>query len=74
MQILTKRQLRAVLEAQTDTALASFFGISPSAVSQWSEEEPIPERRMLQLAVRRPELLAKIAAAADASPTGERAA
>ena len=56
MHRITKRQLRAALDADTDTKLADFFGITISAVSQWPEDEPIPERRMLQVALRRPDI------------------
>lgn len=56
MSPLTKRKLRALLEVDTDSQVAEFFGISPSAVSQWSLDDPIPELRQLQAERKRPDL------------------
>ena len=59
MSQITKRQLRDALEIDTDSALAEFFGISPSAVSQWAMDEPIPMLRALQATVKRPGLFGR---------------
>lgn len=56
MERITKRELRTALRLETDAEVATFYGISASAVSQWAEDEPIPELRQLQAEVRRPEL------------------
>lgn len=53
---LTKDQLRARLQVRTDSEIAAFFGISPSAVSQWKDDQPIPELRQLQAERKRPDL------------------
>jgi DNA-binding transcriptional regulator YdaS (Cro superfamily) len=58
MSQITKRQLRTALNLETDSALAVFFGISPSAVSQWPLDEPIPMLRALQAEVKRPDVFA----------------
>lgn len=52
----SKRELRERLEFTTDVEVARFFGISGSAVSQWGEDEPLPELRQLQAARKRPDL------------------
>lgn len=61
---ITKRQLRAALREPggsdlSDADLARWFGISQSAVSQWDEDGPIPRLRMLEVAIKRPELVAE---------------
>jgi hypothetical protein len=48
MDPLTKTQLKAALGVKHDAEVAAFFGISASAVSQWPDDEPIPELRQLQ--------------------------
>lgn len=58
---LTKRELRVGLQPPdgpelSDADLARWFGISQSAVSQWPEDAPIPERRALLVALKRPDL------------------
>lgn len=51
---ITKLQLMAVLGFETQTELADYFGISLSAISQWLDDEPIPELRELQARQRDP--------------------
>lgn len=53
---LTKRVVRQKLEADTDAEVARFFGISAAAVSQWPEDQAIPELRQLQAERKRPDL------------------
>lgn len=53
---LTKRRLREALQYTSDAEVAVFFGITPSAVSQWREDDPIPELRQLQAERKRPDL------------------
>lgn len=58
---ISKRDLKAALREGdsadlSDADLARWFGISQSAVSQWSDDAPIPEFRALQVAVKRPDL------------------
>lgn len=36
--------------------LADFFAVSETAVSLWPADAPLPEKRILQLQVRRPDL------------------
>lgn len=43
----------AIRLATSAAALASIFGITPSAVSQWGEE--LPEARYWELRVKKPE-------------------
>lgn len=47
---------QAIERAGTATALAQILGISPGAVSQWGED--VPDRRVWQLRVLRPEWFA----------------
>lgn len=55
--IPTKARLRDLLGLTTDAQLVEFFTpISASAVSQWGEDEPIPEKRWLWVLVKRPDL------------------
>jgi hypothetical protein len=63
MSQITKRRLRQLLEVDTDAAVAAFFGISGSAVSQWGDDDPIPLLRQLQAERKRPDLF--VAARAD---------
>lgn len=58
MHMITKASLRHALGFETDAQVAGFFGITPSAVSLWGEDEPIPELRQLQAQRRRPDLFA----------------
>lgn len=51
---ITKLRLMAVLGFETQTELADYFGISLSAISQWPDDEPIPELRELQARQRDP--------------------
>jgi hypothetical protein len=54
---ITKRTLRTALGPGTrDVAIADFFGITQAAVSQWGEDDPIPEMRALQAMHKRPDL------------------
>lgn len=70
---ITKRQLREALGPKTrDVTIASFFGITQAAVSQWGEDDPIPEMRALQAIQKRPDLFGPNArAAANAPAHGE---
>ena len=51
---VTKKQLRQALGFENDYEIAAFFEISPSAVSQWPEDGPVPELRLLQAEKKRP--------------------
>lgn len=55
---LTKQFVKQQLGFDTDAALARFFGIGRWAVTQWSDEKPIPMQRQWELMVRRPDLFA----------------
>lgn len=72
---ITKRELRRALGETTDAALARFFDISTAAVAQWPEDRPIPERRALFAALKRPELFGALGPAANddslAAETGQ---
>jgi len=78
MLAITKKQLRAALgDPANDAEISRFFGISQAAVSQWGEDEPIPERRALAAVFKRPDLFGRFAAPSandDAAPAeGESA-
>ncbi|MGE8258112.1 MAG: hypothetical protein ACN6RJ_01720 [Stenotrophomonas sp.] len=51
-----KRHVRMRLGLGTDAELARLFGISRSAVSQWSRDVPIPALRRYMLQQRYPDL------------------
>jgi hypothetical protein len=75
---ITKRQVRAALgDSVTDAEISRFFGISQAAVSQWSEDAAIPERRALEAAFKRPDLFGRLGSPAandDTAPAeGESA-
>ncbi|MGH8075590.1 MAG: hypothetical protein ACREO4_16190 [Lysobacter sp.] len=72
MLAITKRQLRTALgPTATDAEISRFFGISQAAVSQWAEDEAIPERRALTAAFKRPDLFGSMSqAAANDDGTG----
>lgn len=67
---LTKRDVAEALGIETDAALARYFGITRSAVTQWGDD-PIPEVRVLQLQVRDPVALARIQLKQESAKTGE---
>lgn len=52
---ITKRSAREAL-GTNDAGLAAFFQITPGAVSQWPDDDPLPELRDAQLRLRRPDL------------------
>lgn len=59
---ITKAQFRAHLGPDAaDADIARFFGISSSAVAQWPDAEPIPEKRALQARLLRPEWFQEVA-------------
>lgn len=51
---ITKRIIREALNTN-DAGVAKFFGITAGAVSQWADDEPLPELRQLQFRARKPE-------------------
>jgi len=53
--MITKRYLKQVLAAK-DADLARLFSITPSAIAQWREDEPVPEIRQWQIQVLRPDI------------------
>ncbi|MDH7453560.1 hypothetical protein QF205_10850 [Luteimonas composti] len=62
MLAITKKQLRAALGGPAnDAEISRFFGISQAAVSQWGEDDPIPERRALAAVFKRPDLFGRFA-------------
>jgi hypothetical protein len=52
--MMTKAAIREALGFSTDAELADFFGITAGAVSQWSENLPIPRARQWQAHALRP--------------------
>jgi len=59
---ITKAQLRERLGAETtDADIARFFSVSTSAIAQWPEDRPIPEKRALQARLKRPDLFSEAA-------------
>jgi len=53
--MITKRALKRAIGAK-DADLARFFSVTPSAVSQWPEDLPLPEIRQWQLRALRPDI------------------
>ncbi len=53
---ITKRALRDAL-ATNDAGLAKFFNVTPSAVSQWADDELLPRARQWQVKALRPDLV-----------------
>ncbi|TAA11271.1 hypothetical protein EA658_16540 [Pseudoxanthomonas winnipegensis] len=51
----TKREARDLLQTN-DAGLAKFFGITPGAVSQWRDDDPLPRERQWQIRAMRPDL------------------
>jgi hypothetical protein len=63
MLAITKRQLRTALgDPANDAEISRFFGISQAAVSQWGEDDPIPERRALAAVFKRPDIFGHLVA------------
>ena len=54
---LSMKTKDAISHATSATALADLLGITPSAISQWGEQ--MPQSRMWQLMVLRPEWFAE---------------
>jgi len=52
--VMTKAELVAIFG--TAAAVARFYGITDAAVSAWSDDQPIPELREVQLRLRRPDI------------------
>lgn len=52
---ITKRAVREALSGK-DADVARFFGVTAGAVSQWADEEPLPEGRQWQAVALRPDL------------------
>lgn len=52
---ISKSALRERLGLKTDSELAAFYGISRAAVAQWPEDGVVPERRVLQAVLKRPD-------------------
>lgn len=52
---ITKRTVREALSGK-DADVARFFGITAGAVSQWADDEPLPEGRQWQAVALRPDL------------------
>lgn len=55
-QPMTKMQFREALGGCSDAEIARFFGITQAAVSQWKDDQGIPELRWLQAGRLRPDL------------------
>lgn len=54
---MTKREVKAALRIETDAELARFFGgINRQAVSQWADDQPIPEGRQWEARAKRPDV------------------
>lgn len=53
--MITRRSAREAL-GTNDAGLARFFGVSPSAVSQWGEDDPLPIARQWQARAKRPDI------------------
>ncbi|MBB3802020.1 transcriptional regulator with XRE-family HTH domain [Xanthomonas arboricola] len=53
---MTKRAVREALGFTMDRQLAGFFGVGKAAVSNWAEDEPLPEVRQWQAKALRPDV------------------
>lgn len=56
---MTKSQLMTALGFETQAELAGYFGLTASAISQWADDEPVPELRELQARQRTPQAFAR---------------
>ena len=54
--MMTKREVKLALGIERDTDLARIFKVGRWAVGQWQDDQPIPERRQLQLQLWYPKL------------------
>lgn len=61
---MTKRSVRDALGFELDRQLAEFFGVGKAAVSNWAEDEPLPEVRQWQARALRPDLFGQAPTAA----------
>lgn len=52
---ITKRIARERLGIN-DAGLSRFFDVTPGAVSQWGEDDPLPSERQWQARAKRPDL------------------
>lgn len=66
-QPMTKVELRKALGDCSDAELARFFKITPAAVSQWPDDQPIPRLRWLEVGHLRPDLFGPSAASGEAA-------
>lgn len=57
---MTKREVRSALGFTKDRQLAEFFGVGKAAVSNWPEEEPLPEARQWQARALRPDVFGEL--------------
>lgn len=46
---MTKTEVQELLGLPSGAALAKALGITRSAVAQWADDKPIPQRQMLRL-------------------------
>lgn len=53
---MTKREVREALGFTLDRQLADFFGVGKAAVSNWPEDESLPEVRQWQAKALRPDV------------------
>lgn len=64
---ITKRMARERL-ACNDAGLADFFNITRGAVSQWHDDDALPELRQVQLLLRRPDVFGPVESTAQTEP------
>lgn len=68
---ITKRLLREAIGGR-DADVARFLGVTPGAVSQWADDDPLPDGRQWQARALRPDLFPVPAAPQDdATPPRE---
>lgn len=58
---ITKRMVREALKGKNgdparDIDVARFFGVTPGAVAQWGDDDPLPEARQWQAMAMKPRL------------------
>lgn len=57
---LTKRNVKKLLDIETDADLSRYFGLSRGAAFFWGDDDEIPESHQMALLKSRPDLAPKV--------------
>jgi hypothetical protein len=57
---LTKRNVKRLLDIETDADLSRYFGLTRGAAFFWKDDAEIPEVRQIALLKKRPDLISKV--------------